>query len=128
MKASRDGVRLADMVDAERLANLEPADLEFLRQWRERLAPMSVDLTDSLFRHRNAYCLFEGAQGALLDIDTGTYPYVSSGMSGAAGAAAQGGIGPRSRTRSSACSRPTRRGWATAPSPRSSTRISQSAL
>jgi adenylosuccinate synthase len=39
--------------------------------------------------------LFEGAQGALLDIDSGTYPFVSSGMSCAAGAAAQGGIGPR---------------------------------
>lgn len=96
MKASRDGVRLVDLFDEERLANLEPADLEFARTWRERLEPLSVDLVDYLSRHKNSYTLFEGAQGALLDIDTGTYPFVSSGMSGASGAAAQGGIGPRS--------------------------------
>ena len=96
MKSSRDGVRLADIMDADRLANLEPADLRFIEQWRDKLAPMSVDLTDYLSRHRHAYVLFEGAQGALLDLDAGTYPYVSSGMSGAAGAAAQGGLGPRS--------------------------------
>jgi adenylosuccinate synthase len=96
MKSSRDGVRVADLVDDNRLANLEPADISFIKTWRERLAPMAVDLTDYLSRHRNAYVLFEGAQGALLDLDAGTYPYVSSGMSSAAGAAAQGGIGPRS--------------------------------
>ncbi len=95
MKASRDGVRLADLYDDDRLANLEPADVEFIKAWRDRLAPLSVDLTHFLAGHRNTYALFEGAQGALLDLDSGTYPYVSSGMSGAAGAAAQGGIGPR---------------------------------
>jgi adenylosuccinate synthase len=56
---------------------------------------MSVDLVSYLRLHRNAYTLLEGAQGALLDIDTGSYPFVSSGMSNSAGAAAQGGIGPR---------------------------------
>jgi adenylosuccinate synthase len=40
--------------------------------------------------------LFEGAQGTLLDLDLGTYPYVSSGTSCAAGAAIGGCIGPRS--------------------------------
>jgi adenylosuccinate synthase len=95
MKSSRDGVRLADLFDDERLANLEPGDVEFIKLWRDKMAPMSLDLTDFLSRHRNSYVLFEGAQGALLDLDAGTYPYVSSGMSGAAGAAAQGGIGPR---------------------------------
>jgi adenylosuccinate synthase len=54
-----------------------------------------VDLVSYLRAHRNSYVLFEGAQGALLDIDTGSYPFVSSGMSCSAGAAAQGGIGPR---------------------------------
>lgn len=95
MKSSRDGVRLADLFDEERLANLEPEDIDFIKLWRGKMAPMSVDLTDFLSKHRNTYVLFEGAQGALLDLDAGTYPYVSSGMSGAAGAAAQGGIGPR---------------------------------
>ena len=95
MKASRDGVRLADLYDSGRLENLSDDDRSWAGRWAERLAPMSVDLVPYLRSHRNAYTLFEGAQGALLDIDTGTYPYVSSGMSCAAGAAAQGGIGPR---------------------------------
>ncbi len=95
LKSSRDGVRIADLYDDERLENLEPADIEYIKTWRDRLAPLSVDLTNFVAAHRNTYCLFEGAQGALLDLDSGTYPYVSSGMSGASGAAAQGGIGPR---------------------------------
>ena len=95
MKSSRDGVRLADLFDDERLENLKPADVDFIKLWRDRLAPLSVDLTQFIAAHRNTYCLFEGAQGALLDLDSGTYPFVSSGMSGASGAAAQGGIGPR---------------------------------
>ena len=95
MKASRDGVRLADIGDPERLVNLEPEDRAFLEKWQEKLMPMIIDASAYLARHRNSWTLFEGAQGALLDIDTGTYPFVSSGMSCAAGAAAQGGIGPR---------------------------------
>jgi adenylosuccinate synthase len=95
MKASRDGVRLADIADSSRLANLADEDRAFIAQWADKLASMSVDLVPYLRSHKNAYTLFEGAQGALLDLDTGTYPYVSSGMSCAAGAAAQGGIGPR---------------------------------
>ena len=42
----------------------------------------------------NDHVLFEGAQGALLDLDQGTYPFVSSGYSSAAGASMGGGIGP----------------------------------
>jgi len=95
MKAFRDSVRLADLDDPDRLVNLEAEDRAFVEAWRDRLAPMAVDLVSYLRNHRNAYTLFEGAQGALLDIDTGTYPFVSSGMSCSAGAAAQGGVGPR---------------------------------
>jgi adenylosuccinate synthase len=95
MKASRDGVRLADISDPSRLANLAEEDRAFIGLWGDKLSPMAIDLVPYLRSHKNAYTLFEGAQGALLDIDTGTYPYVSSGMSCAAGAAAQGGIGPR---------------------------------
>ena len=94
-KAARDGIRLADIDDADRLVNLEDEDREFIAAWKDWLLPMSVDASGYLSRHRNSWTLFEGAQGALLDIDTGTYPFVSSGMSCAAGAAAQGGIGPR---------------------------------
>jgi adenylosuccinate synthase len=99
MKASRDGVRLADLSDPSRLENLDEGDRSWLGQWADKLNPMSVDLVPYLRAHRNAYVLFEGAQGALLDLDTGTYPYVSSGMSCAAGAAAQGGVGPRALDR-----------------------------
>ncbi len=95
MKACRDGVRLADLDDPDRLVNLEAEDRAFVEAWKDRLTPMSIDLVSYLRAHRNAYTLFEGAQGALLDIDTGSYPFVSSGMACSAGAAAQGGIGPR---------------------------------
>lgn len=94
-KASRDGIRLADIDDDARLVNLTSEDRAWLANWREKLLPLKVDLTAYLRQHHNTWRLFEGAQGALLDIDTGTYPFVSSGMSCAAGAAAQGGIGPR---------------------------------
>jgi len=95
IKASRDGIRLADIDDDEQLVNLPGEDRAWLSMWKERLLPLRIDLAAYLRQHRNSWCLFEGAQGALLDIDTGTYPFVSSGMSCAAGAAAQGGIGPR---------------------------------
>jgi len=95
MKSFRDGIRLADIDDPERLVNLGAEDRAFLDLYRDRLLEMKTDLVAFLRKRRNAYVLFEGAQGALLDIDTGSYPFVSSGMSCAAGAAAQGGVGPR---------------------------------
>jgi adenylosuccinate synthase len=48
-----------------------------------------------LHEHRDSNVLFEGAQGSLLDLDLGTYPFVSSGISCAAGAAIGGGVGPQ---------------------------------
>ena len=95
LKASRDGIRLADIGDGKRLENLEDADRAWLAKFADKLEHMKIDLASYLRSHKNSWTLFEGAQGALLDIDTGTYPFVSSGMSCAAGAAAQGGIGPR---------------------------------
>jgi len=44
---------------------------------------------------QNASIMFEGAQGALLDIDHGTYPYVTSSTTTAGGAASGSGVGPR---------------------------------
>ncbi len=89
-KALRTGIRLCDMQDANMLANLDPDDLKFIKKWIHIL-DFSVNL--SSFMKDQSSVLFEGAQGAMLDIDTGTYPYVSSGISGAAGAACQGGVG-----------------------------------
>jgi adenylosuccinate synthase len=56
---------------------------------------MAIDMASFAERHKGEKVLLEGAQGALLDLDLGTYPYVSSGMSSAAGAAIGAGIGPR---------------------------------
>ena len=95
MKSERDGIRLADLSWKERMGDLDEADRSFLEQYRERLEAMKIDLTAFLATHKNAQILFEGAQGTLLDLDLGTYPYVSSGMSCAAGAAIGGCIGPR---------------------------------
>jgi adenylosuccinate synthase len=74
---------------------LDKADRDFLAPYTERLLAMSIDLSTYLAYRKNSKVLFEGAQGTLLDLDLGTYPYVSSGMSCAAGAAVGGGIGPR---------------------------------
>jgi len=74
---------------------LTSADREFLAPYIERLKAMSIDLATFLVHRKNAQVLFEGAQGTLLDLDLGTYPYVSSGMSCAAGAAIGGCVGPR---------------------------------
>lgn len=63
----------------------------------ERLKPMVADVTQMLAeaRARGENVLFEGAQGALLDIDHGTYPYVTSSNTTAGGAATGTGVGPR---------------------------------
>jgi adenylosuccinate synthase len=95
MKSDRDGIRLADLTWKEKMNDLETADREFLSSYTERLLSMSVDLASFIQHRKNAQILFEGAQGALLDLDNGTYPYVSSGMSNAAGAAIGGCVGPR---------------------------------
>jgi adenylosuccinate synthase len=95
MKSDRDGIRLADLSWEEKMSGLESGDREFLSPYIDRLEAMSIDLATYLMHRRNAQVLFEGAQGALLDLDLGTYPYVSSGMSNAAGAAIGGCVGPR---------------------------------
>jgi len=63
----------------------------------ERLKPLVADVTgilDQLHRAgRNV--LFEGAQGAMLDVDLGTYPFVTSSNTTAGGAAPGTGLGPR---------------------------------
>ena len=63
----------------------------------EQLAPMAGDVASLLHEALDARenILLEGAQGALLDIDHGTYPYVTSSTTTAGGAASGSGIGPR---------------------------------
>ncbi len=61
------------------------------------IAPMVQDVSSNLFAAQQAgkQLLFEGAQGALLDVDHGTYPYVTSSNCIAGAAAAGAGVGPQ---------------------------------
>lgn len=65
--------------------------------WAERLSSMIGDTTDILLDAAEAdkRLLFEGAQGALLDIDHGTYPFVTSSNSSGVGICAGSGIPPK---------------------------------
>jgi adenylosuccinate synthase len=64
----------------------------------ETIAPLTADVTRILqeFTEAGRSVLFEGAQGAMLDIDHGTYPFVTSSNTVAASASTGTGIGPRS--------------------------------
>lgn len=94
-KSERDGIRLADLDWDDKINALDEADRNFLRPYIDRLLAMRIDIASEMWKNRAANVLFEGAQGALLDLDSGTYPFVSSGASCSAGAASGGGIGPR---------------------------------
>lgn len=118
-KMSRHGIRMGDLMSANvlknrvrwevdqkneiisRLYRSEPLDGgEILRKaegWAERLAPYirptQVDVQDVL--DAGDKVLIECAQGALLDIDYGTYPFVTSSSPTAAGACQGAGVSPR---------------------------------
>ena len=79
-----------DTVDFDETLNTLLAQAELIK-------PMVADVTERLRQHleRGDNVLFEGAQGALLDIDHGTYPYVTSSNTTAGGAATGTGVGPR---------------------------------
>jgi adenylosuccinate synthase len=120
MKAARRGVRVRDLLRPERLSSLVAANLHDLAPVIEQLggtrpSATEVDtwITDALRageqlrkytgdagRHvahaiqKGQHVLFEGAQGCLLDLDHGTYPYVTSSSTIAAGACQSAGIGP----------------------------------
>ena len=66
------------------------------KEWAADLLPMKADVTKILHDARDAdeHILFEGAQGSLLDVDHGTYPYVTSSNTTAGGAATGTGFGP----------------------------------
>jgi adenylosuccinate synthase len=81
------------IVDGE--VQFEPVYQEAMRH-AELLKPMMADVSRELNdAHQNgANLLFEGAQGTLLDVDHGTYPYVTSSNCVAGNAAAGAGVGP----------------------------------
>src|SRR6185437_4219424 len=117
-KVARRAVRVADLFQRDRFAAklgevldfhnfvlqryFAQSPLDFQRtldeqlQFAERLRPMLLDVTAVLaqLKRQNANVLFEGAQGAMLDVDVGTYPYVTSSNTTAGGAATGTGIGP----------------------------------
>ena len=116
-KAARRGIRVRDLlrpeVLAQRLAaNLgavgpelarlggQAPDADDLRKrcdaWAAWLAPLACDTGDLVHRAVRAgeHVLFEGAQGALLDLDHGTYPFVTSSNTIAGGVCTGVGIGP----------------------------------
>ena len=81
--------------------NAEPVSAEVVMEqaarFAEELRPMVADVSNNLYQAAKAEhkLLFEGAQGALLDIDHGTYPFVTSSNCLAGAASAGAGVGPQ---------------------------------
>jgi adenylosuccinate synthase len=118
-KVARRAIRLQDLLVPARFAakleelldfhnfvltqHLHASAVDFARTRDEalamaaRLAPMITDVPRALYEANRLgrNLLFEGAQGALLDIDHGTYPYVTSSNCVAGAAAAGAGVGPQ---------------------------------
>lgn len=97
--------KLAEIADyhnfiLEKYYNVEPIDyrsvLDQLLQAAKEIEPLVVDVCATLkhLRAKDANILFEGAQGSLLDIDLGTYPYVTSSNTTAGAVATGSGFGP----------------------------------
>ena len=117
-KVARRGLRLGDLMQPERFAEqlrelleyhnfslkhfYKTAELDYQQVLDEALAqgeqisPMVADVTGLLhgYRENKQNILFEGAQGSLLDIDHGTFPFVTSSNTTAGGASAGSGFGP----------------------------------
>ncbi len=117
-KVARRGIRLASLLDKKyfsaKLAGLmeyhnfmlsnyfQVATIDYQQtldqylELAEQVKPMMADTIQILHKHRKAgdNILFEGAQGSLLDIDHGTYPYVTSSNTTAGGCATGSGYGP----------------------------------
>jgi adenylosuccinate synthase len=117
-KVARRAIRVADLLNEARLSEKLKENLDYhnfvLTQYLKaqavdyqktlddalatvpRLAPMVTDVSSALYAaHKaGASLLFEGAQGSLLDVDHGTYPFVTSSNCVAGNAAAGSGVGP----------------------------------
>jgi adenylosuccinate synthase len=118
-KVARRAVRVADLFQRDRFAAKLGEVLDFHNfilqryfaqppvdfqrtldqqlEFVERLRPLLLDVTGALaqLRAQGANVMFEGAQGAMLDVDVGTYPFVTSSNTTAGGAATGTGVGPR---------------------------------
>ncbi len=118
-KISRRGLRLGDLLNTKRFTEKLKEVMEYhnfmLKNYfkaeevsyekvleeslimAEKLRPMVVDVPNMLHKLRKAgkNIMFEGAQGTLLDIDHGTYPYVTSSNTTAGGACTGSGVGPK---------------------------------
>ena len=118
-KATRRGVRFVDLIDPqsfkerldsivpdknfylEKFLNTETVDLEAIEaqytQFAERLRPYVCNVSIALQKAMQSgrQILFEGAQGTHLDIDHGTYPFVTSSNTVSGNACAGGGVGPK---------------------------------
>src|SRR5688500_4098913 len=118
-KVARRALRVADLFQRDRFAarlgevldfhnfvlqryfGVEPVEfqrtLEDCLAQGERLLPLVEDISERLRAEMRAggNLLFEGAQGALLDVDVGTYPFVTSSNTIAGEAAVGTGLGPR---------------------------------
>ena len=117
-KVARRGIRLAEALDPERFREKLSSLVEYHNFWFENyfeiegvdleetyestlaavdsIRPMIGDTIEILHAHRKTgnNILFEGAQGSLLDIDHGTYPFVTSSNTTAGGTATGSGYGP----------------------------------
>ena len=117
-KVARRAIRVADLLNEKRFAEKLLENLDYhnfvLTQYLKaqavdyqetldkaladvpRIKPMVTDVSSALYAaHKNgANLLFEGAQGSLLDVDHGTYPFVTSSNCVAGNAAAGSGVGP----------------------------------
>jgi len=119
-KVARRGVRVADLLRPEDLVPRMETSLDYANkvisgvyggepiefepcyetylEYGQRLAPHIADVQEVVLdaHRRGEYVLLEGAQGSLLDLDHGTYPYVTSSVpsSSSSGAALGVGIGP----------------------------------
>ncbi len=94
-KASRDGVRIADLWDPVIWDALLESDKDWLEPFKERFSTMRINMAAFMMANKDKKILLEGAQGCLLDLDHGTYPYVSSGISTSSGASIGAAMGPR---------------------------------
>lgn len=115
-KIARVGIRVADLIYPEtlkkvlketlrqknelltKLYEVEPLDFDSMyeeyKEYGQRMKKYVIDTSDLLNKADGKNILFEGAQGIMLDIDHGTYPYVTSSNPVAGGAAVGAGIGP----------------------------------
>ncbi|MCD6044922.1 MAG: Adenylosuccinate synthetase [Gammaproteobacteria bacterium] len=118
-KIARRGIRFADVLDTDHFSEVLQENLDYhnfalknyfmaatfdynqiyneILELADNLLPMIADVPMLIAAHRKQGhdLLFEGAQGTFLDIDHGTYPYVTSSNTTAGAACTGSGLGPR---------------------------------